>query len=338
MLLRQAAARIPADERIFRAGRRARTLPRRRSCGSSCNLPAFEHAYYEATRALRSASSGMRDPKRRLHWNRVVLFRRTRRSCSRRVSHERRSWPRRLAPADAKSRPREGRWLRLNRARQGGSRRSPAVLDRGDHLRHHRLEHGDRLPAQHPRRSPLKPRSDYERKHRGSRAQPPARVPLRDHPHAHRERARHLVPHGRESSVSDADPERRRPSKSASLDSWAKAPIARNVVEGRPFGMQRPARWCSASSALPPRRCPRACERVIILSDPTHRHGLALGRTRMRTRRRRHRPRGEARSLPGRVDPGLEWRPHRHGERHREPRCHGPCRAADRARSPRRAA
>ena len=37
------------------------------------HVAAFEHAFYEATRALRHVLR-LRDPERRLHWNRLALF------------------------------------------------------------------------------------------------------------------------------------------------------------------------------------------------------------------------------------------------------------------------
>jgi acetyl/propionyl-CoA carboxylase alpha subunit/acetyl-CoA carboxylase carboxyltransferase component len=62
----------PADERIFvLADARSRSPEDGRE--AALHLPAFEHSFYEATRALR-AILGERDPKRRLQWNRISLF------------------------------------------------------------------------------------------------------------------------------------------------------------------------------------------------------------------------------------------------------------------------
>ena len=62
---------IPSDERIFVL---ADVRGRSPDGGSEAtlHLPAFEHAFYEATRSLR-AILAERDPKRRLHWNRIAL-------------------------------------------------------------------------------------------------------------------------------------------------------------------------------------------------------------------------------------------------------------------------
>jgi acetyl/propionyl-CoA carboxylase alpha subunit/acetyl-CoA carboxylase carboxyltransferase component len=62
---------IPSDERIFvLVDVRGRSPDGGRE--ATLHLPAFEHAFYEATRSLR-AILAERDPKRRLHWNRITL-------------------------------------------------------------------------------------------------------------------------------------------------------------------------------------------------------------------------------------------------------------------------
>ena len=66
------ARAAPADERIFvLADARSRSPDDGRE--AALHLPAFEHAFYEATRALRTIL-GERDPQRRLQWNRIALF------------------------------------------------------------------------------------------------------------------------------------------------------------------------------------------------------------------------------------------------------------------------
>jgi acetyl-CoA carboxylase carboxyltransferase component len=66
------ARAAPADERIFvLADARSRSPDDGRE--AALHLPAFEHSFYEATRALRSIL-GERDPQRRLQWNRISLF------------------------------------------------------------------------------------------------------------------------------------------------------------------------------------------------------------------------------------------------------------------------
>jgi acetyl/propionyl-CoA carboxylase alpha subunit/acetyl-CoA carboxylase carboxyltransferase component len=61
-----------ADERVFvLADARSRSPDDGREV--ALHVPAFEHAFYEATRALRTILR-TRDPKRRLQWNRIALF------------------------------------------------------------------------------------------------------------------------------------------------------------------------------------------------------------------------------------------------------------------------
>ncbi|MEE8509407.1 MAG: biotin/lipoyl-containing protein, partial [Myxococcota bacterium] len=66
------SAEVPADERIIVL---ADVRGRSPDGGYEANLhvPAFEWAYFEATRTLRN-HLGLRDPRRRLHWNRIALF------------------------------------------------------------------------------------------------------------------------------------------------------------------------------------------------------------------------------------------------------------------------
>jgi acetyl/propionyl-CoA carboxylase alpha subunit/acetyl-CoA carboxylase carboxyltransferase component len=63
---------VASDERVIvLADARSRSPDDDREV--ALHVPAFEHAFYEATRALRSILRA-RDPKRRLQWNRVALF------------------------------------------------------------------------------------------------------------------------------------------------------------------------------------------------------------------------------------------------------------------------
>jgi acetyl/propionyl-CoA carboxylase alpha subunit/acetyl-CoA carboxylase carboxyltransferase component len=63
---------VPGDERMFVL---ADVRGRSPEVGHEANLhvPAFERAFFDATRSLRAAL-GVRDPRRRLQWNRIVLF------------------------------------------------------------------------------------------------------------------------------------------------------------------------------------------------------------------------------------------------------------------------
>jgi acetyl/propionyl-CoA carboxylase alpha subunit/acetyl-CoA carboxylase carboxyltransferase component len=63
---------LPADERIFvLADARIRSSGDGRD--AALFVPAFEHAFTEATRELRSVLN-LRDPKRRMQWNRIALY------------------------------------------------------------------------------------------------------------------------------------------------------------------------------------------------------------------------------------------------------------------------
>ena len=62
---------VPEDERIFVLGE-VRERPPDQGADVDLYLPSFEHAFHEATRTLRGLLA-TRDPRRRLHWNRVVL-------------------------------------------------------------------------------------------------------------------------------------------------------------------------------------------------------------------------------------------------------------------------
>ena len=63
---------VESDERMFvLADVRGRSPDGDRDV--TLHLPAFEHAFYEACRCLR-ANLSHSDPRRRMQWNRIVLF------------------------------------------------------------------------------------------------------------------------------------------------------------------------------------------------------------------------------------------------------------------------
>ncbi len=63
---------VPGDERVFvLADLRSRSPNDGRE--ADLHIAAFEHAFYEATRSLRAILT-LRDPKRRLQWNRIEIF------------------------------------------------------------------------------------------------------------------------------------------------------------------------------------------------------------------------------------------------------------------------
>ncbi len=74
LLIYQGRARSnPADERIFVIGEVGSVPAGELAHETSDSLPAFEHAYLEAIRALRQIQS-RRPVRRRYHWNRITLY------------------------------------------------------------------------------------------------------------------------------------------------------------------------------------------------------------------------------------------------------------------------
>ncbi|MEN9578401.1 MAG: hypothetical protein RJA70_1410 [Pseudomonadota bacterium] len=63
---------VPDDERVFVLAE-VRGRPPQAGTAASLYVPFFQRAFYEAARTLRLVL-GMRDPRRRLQWNRIVLF------------------------------------------------------------------------------------------------------------------------------------------------------------------------------------------------------------------------------------------------------------------------
>ena len=147
-------------------------------------VPIFERAFQEATRTLR-LNLGMRDPRRELQWNRLVMH----------MQHDIEldaldgaGLARKLLAEHALPRPREDdrapAAARARAAKQGRRRaRSRSLVS---DLAQLALEHG----VARPRRVPLVPASPYERKVAACRAAW-ARLSVRDRPHAHeRQRGR----------------------------------------------------------------------------------------------------------------------------------------------------
>ena len=73
VIYRGRARENPADERIFVIGEVGSAPAGEQSHDTSNSLPAFEHAYLEAIRALREIQS-RRPVRRRYHWNRITLY------------------------------------------------------------------------------------------------------------------------------------------------------------------------------------------------------------------------------------------------------------------------
>ena len=214
------------------------------------HLPAFEQAYYEATRAMRSLL-GLRDPKRRLQWNRITLS---------------------VAPPIL---------LEEGVAEQISTRLAPAVRNLGIEkvvARVAVIDPEDAAAAprgievvitditgsnmeiewRKPRRSPLEPRSDYERRiveARRRRLVYPYEI------------IRMLTGGGKAPGASRGIELPAGRFVEYDLDPEAPAPVAR-CVEGRPFGRNESAVVFGLIST-PTEKQPEGMERVVVLSDPT---------------------------------------------------------------------
>jgi len=222
-------------------------------------VPIFEQAFYEATRALRTLL-GVRDPKRLLQWNRVTIC---------------------VAPVVA---------LDRELVQRISQRLAPAVRNLGIEKVVARLRLLDReLPEKPavpveivitditgsnmeiewraPRRSPLEPRTDYERRVADARRRRLV------YPY---EIVRMLTGNGRPPGLA---------SREASLpvgsfeefDLLADAPRPSAVsVSGRPFGRNSSA-IVFGLIRTPIEEVPEGIERVLILSDPTLGMGSLAG-------------------------------------------------------------
>jgi acetyl/propionyl-CoA carboxylase alpha subunit/acetyl-CoA carboxylase carboxyltransferase component len=214
-------------------------------------VPLFEQAFYEATRALRTLL-GIRDPKRLLQWNRVTIC---------------------VAPAVVLDRP---------LAERLSERLAPAVRNLGIEKVVVRIRLLDRERAERPpvpveivitditgsnmeiewrapRRSPLEPRTDYERRVAEARRRRLV------YPY---EIVRTLTGNGRPAGSSSREAALPVGSfEEYDLDPAAPAPVARSVA-GRPFGRNQSAIVFGLIRTATP-EVPEGLERVLILSDPT---------------------------------------------------------------------
>ncbi len=250
---------ITADERIFiLADVRGRSPDDGHE--ATLHLPAFEHAFHEATRALRAILS-VRDPKRRLHWNRVVLLVAPEIFLDSEVPAV---LARRLAP-ETRNLGLEKIVVRLKlldreRPHRGAAPTEIIISDiTGSNMEMH---------SRSPHTDPLEARSDYERK------VVEARRRRLVYPY---EIIRMLTGSSRgavgRAQGSSAVPEAMGTALPAGtfeeydLDTWAKAPVARNVG-GRPYGVNTSSVIFGIIST-PTEKVPEGMRRVIILSDPT---------------------------------------------------------------------
>jgi acetyl/propionyl-CoA carboxylase alpha subunit/acetyl-CoA carboxylase carboxyltransferase component len=243
---------LRADERIF-----VLADARVRSSGDGRDamlfVPAFEHAFTEATRALRTVVN-LRDPKRRLQWNRIALY---------------------VAPAI---------FLDADIAWTLARRLAPATRNLGLEKVLVRLEVLDReAPAQparpielvisdltgssmdihqrEPHTEPLESRSDYERK------VVEARRRRLVYPY---EIVRMLTGSGRAAAPTALGPAPALPI--GSFEEFDLAPGAERAsavsVAGRPFG-QNTSSVVFGIITTPTDKVPEGMRRVLVLSDPT---------------------------------------------------------------------
>ena len=244
---------VESDERVFvLADVRGRSPDGDRDV--TLHLPAFEHAFYEACRCLR-ANLSQRDPKRRLQWNRIVLF----------VGPELLMDPpviqllaRKLAPA-TRHLGLEKVVVRIKLLDRDEPDRPAEPLEvilsdiTGSNLQIH---------TRAPHSSPLEPRSDYERKvveaRRRRLVYPYEIVRLLTGggrgPNEEALGRRVELPVGRFEEY-DLDPAER------------EHPVAISVA-GRPYGQNR-AGVVFGIIDTPTPKVPEGLRRVLLLSDPT---------------------------------------------------------------------
>ena len=297
---------VAMDERILVLAEVRRSPEEGRD--ASIHAPSFEHAFYEAVRVLRSALA-LRDPKRRLQWNRIALFVAPSVVLDPGLTQE---LARRLVPA-TRHLGLECVVVRLRRIDAD----DPALSVREIELVASDLPNSALdIAMREPQREALRAVTDYERKVVDARRR---RV---FYPY---EIVRMLTEGGRDAGRSGLPRGR--------FEEYDLDPCTMRAVRaiGRPWGGNECGVVIGVLST-PTDKVPDGMRRVLVLSDPTTSHGSAHG-GRVRPHRRRDRPRRGA-VAAGRVGAGLERRAHRHGQRHREPRRDRARRAAHRRRSP----
>ncbi|MDJ0865275.1 MAG: carboxyl transferase domain-containing protein, partial [Myxococcota bacterium] len=245
---------VEGDERLFvLADVRGRSPDG--GAEASLHLPAFERAFFEATRALRRALR-RRDPQRRMHWNRIALF------AAPPVFLERDTVAgisRRLAPAT--------RHLGLEKVvvrLRVLDRDAPAAPPR-------ELEiviadpTGSRMEIEwrRPHHELLHPASDYERRVVSARR--------RGHVYPY-EIVRMLTGAGRggaDASAAAADDTALPPAtfEEYDLDPEAPRPVAVSAG-GRPYGENRSGVVFGIITSITD-KAPEGMRRVLVLSDPT---------------------------------------------------------------------
>jgi acetyl-CoA carboxylase carboxyltransferase component/pyruvate/2-oxoglutarate dehydrogenase complex dihydrolipoamide acyltransferase (E2) component len=249
---------VPNDERIFVLVDLRSRSP---EDGHEADLysAAFEQAFHEATRSLR-AILALRDPKRRLQWNRIVIYVAPEIFLDREVAER---LANRLAPA-TRHLGLEKVVVRLKLLDREAPDRSAEEIEivisdiTGSQMN---------LLWRQPRRSPLLPRSEYE-----------GRV-------AEARRRRLVYPYeiirmltGSSGSANGGSGRVGLPAgrfEECDLDPEAKVPVLRSV-SGRPYG-------ANSSSVVfgiietPTAKVPEGMRRVLVLSDPTLGMGSLAG-------------------------------------------------------------
>jgi len=243
---------LQADERIFvLADARVRSSGDGRD--AALFVPAFEHAFTEATRALRTVVN-LRDPKRRLQWNRIALYVAPAIFLDADIAW---TLARRLAPA-TRNLGLEKVVVRLEvldrEAPTQPARPIELVISdlTGSSMEIHQRE---------PHTEPLEPRSDYERK------VVEARRRRLVYPY---EIVRMLTGSGRGPAPTALGPGPSLPV--GSFEEYDLAPGAGRPtavsVSGRPFG-QNLSSVVFGIMTTPTDKVPEGMSRVLVLSDPT---------------------------------------------------------------------
>ncbi len=250
---------VPGDERVFvLADVRGRSALEGNE--AALHQPAFEHAFYEATRSLRGILQ-MRDPRRRLQWNRIALFVASEIFLDAETAND---LSRRLAPL-TRHLGLEKVLVRLNlldrKAPDGPARSMEIVIT---DLTGSQIE----LAWRAPHHDPLEPAQDYERKVVDARRRRLV------YPY---EIIRMLTP-GEVGAVGNGDGKAPLPGgrfEEYDLDPQIDRPSARSVA-GRPFG-QNSAAVVFGVISTPTEKVPEGMRRVLLLSDPTMGMGALSG-------------------------------------------------------------
>ena len=243
---------VASDERVFvLADARSRSPDDDRD--AALHIPAFEHAFYEATRALRSILRA-RDPKRRLHWNRVALFVSPAILLDPEIAQR---LARRLAPA-TRNLGLEKVVVRIQALNRDALEQPPEAIEfvisdiTGSNME---------IRTRAPHVAPLEPRSDYERRIVEARRR------RLIYPY---EIIRMLTGMGKGRAPTGVGPAAELPVgtfEEFDLDAESQEPRAVSVA-GRPYG-RNAAGVVLGIMTTPTTKVPEGMRRILVLSDPT---------------------------------------------------------------------